>query len=104
MVTGQMYCDPKHIDCSAMEPQYVSVACPNTSEGKTPERPPLPQCRAQTVIPPQPTEKQPLLAPKKDEVSTKLNLIFKKCLWSDPPGRYCYNESKTHGALHRVAN
>lgn len=87
MVTGQIYKDPKHMNCSEMEPQYVCVACLNTSEGTTQEKPPLPQLPEQTVIPPQPMEKQPPRSPQKD---TKVNQLFKKCLWSDPPGRYCY--------------
>ena len=90
MVTGQMYRDPKQMDCYEIEAQYVNVGCPKISAGKTPEKPPLPQL---PVIEPQPTEKQLPQAPEKNVVSTKLHQPFKKCQWSDPPGRYCYNKS-----------
>lgn len=89
VVTGQMYRDPKHMDCSEMETQNISVECLNTNEEKPSEKPP--QLPAQMIIPPQPTENQQPQASKKAEVFTKLNPPFKKYQSSDPPGSHCYN-------------
>ena len=86
VVTGQIYRDPKHMDCYEVESQYVSVGCPNISDGKTPEKPPLPQLPVNTSIHPETTEKQLPQAPEKDKESTKMNQPFKKRQWSNPPG------------------
>ena len=91
VVTREVCKDPKDMKCSKMN-QFINVACCNTSKGTSPEKIPLPQPPPQTVIPPQPSENQPLQEPgmmdpsqQEPDVKPEESPPFER---SDPPGMY----------------